>query len=162
MAQSDTWKDAETNIFNWLANASRLGGTLDVDAYIGGLPPTIDLETYTRYWSFRIDGSGPEEDAEFNMNTPGIGDGAGGVEIMGAMLEGIWTTRAAAQIAAWKVRAETPVEEGTISQVDRFRIMEQMRIVRVPWAIETGGSEGGDVLLYHLTVPCRVVFTESS
>ena len=150
-----TWDNAELTIFGFFQTL--LGGTYEVDAFIGELPKDFEYASVDGVWMVGMEGGGTPLDFDQNINTPG-----GWVEKeLGVRFDGIWNTRDQAKRVAGQLMDALPITENAINGVRRLRPTEEPMIERGIVERAADQSLAGDMRVWRVACPMLALITRT-
>ncbi len=156
----EAWEHAENACYGFLREA--LGATHNADSFIAELPKDFVYNSRRGMWLFAI-GDEPGDaplDAEFNVRHPG-GMGTNPLWQMPARLQGVWTERSAAILAAGVMRAVLPIPENSIDGIFRFNRRTEPNIVRTTILRKADQDKGGIMRVWRMQQPMVVTFKKA-
>ena len=158
---SDTgFLNAETVCYDFLRGV--LSATHAAESFHPELPPGgMKIDDERGIWCFTMGNEGGDTplDYDFNYTTPG-GGGTQPIERVPAQFQGWWIDRTLAVQAAELIRQNTPIVQGSLAGVYRFRRRRVPDFARVLVKTAADQATGGEIRAWQLTIPMEVWYYE--
>jgi hypothetical protein len=154
------FENAETVCFDFLRGV--LSATHDADSFRAELPVKgMQIDVRRGIWMFALGNESGDAplDYDFNYTTPG-GGGTQPIEKLPAQFQGWWQARPDAIRAADLIRQATPIVQGSLDGVYRFRRRNVPVIERVVIKVAPDQTAGGVARMWQLRIPMEVWYYE--